>query len=180
MRRRRTITPEWQQARHLMVTIVCMVTSGHGSPVLRCSGPAPTVMRHWDTGHSGQYSVFRQTSENQQQQHDRQGYPHPRLCPSRIVSRDSSGQIRLQCVSSVSQPVWCDPLEVSRIHCVRSDRNLPKVIMTTYLQTFRYENTDKSALYTYDVDVCFAAVLAAKLGFPWIYEYITGNNCKRV
>merc|ERR1712227_316224 len=39
-----------------------------------------------------------------------------------------------------------------------------------------YENTDKSALYTYDVDVCFAAVLAAKLGFPWIYEYITGNN----
>jgi len=41
---------------------------------------------------------------------------------------------------------------------------------------FRYENTDKSALYTYDVDVCFAAVLAAKLGFPWIYEYITGNN----
>ena len=42
---------------------------------------------------------------------------------------------------------------------------------------FRYENTDKSALYTYDVDVCFAAVLAAKIGFPWIYEYITGNNC---
>merc|ERR1711983_423645 len=39
-----------------------------------------------------------------------------------------------------------------------------------------YENTDKSALYTYDVDVCFAAVLAAKLGFPWIYEYFTGNN----
>jgi len=39
-----------------------------------------------------------------------------------------------------------------------------------------YENTVKSALYTYDVDVCFAAVLAAKLGFPWIYEYLTGNN----
>ena len=50
----------------------------------------------------------------------------------------------------------------------------------TNVQIFRYENTDKSALYTYDVDVCFAAVLAAKLGFPWIYEYITGNNCKRV
>ena len=42
---------------------------------------------------------------------------------------------------------------------------------------FSYENTVKSALYTYDVDVCFAAVLAAKLGFPWIYEYLTGNNC---
>merc|ERR1712209_275548 len=39
-----------------------------------------------------------------------------------------------------------------------------------------YENTEKSALYTYDIDVCFAAVLAAKLGFPWIYEYITGRN----
>merc|ERR1712029_636955 len=39
-----------------------------------------------------------------------------------------------------------------------------------------YENTDKSALYTYDVDVCFAAVVAAKLGFPWIYEYFTGRN----
>ena len=43
---------------------------------------------------------------------------------------------------------------------------------------FSYENTEKSALYTYDVDVCFAAVLAAKLGFPWIYEYFTGRNCK--
>merc|ERR1712026_599272 len=39
-----------------------------------------------------------------------------------------------------------------------------------------YENTVKSALYTYDVDVCFMAALAAKIGFPWIYEYITGNN----
>merc|ERR1712026_21150 len=39
-----------------------------------------------------------------------------------------------------------------------------------------YENTDKSALYTYDVDVCFMAALAAKIGFPWIYEYLTGNN----
>merc|ERR1711913_246949 len=33
-----------------------------------------------------------------------------------------------------------------------------------------YENTVKSALYTYDVDVCFMAALAAKIGFPWIYE----------
>merc|ERR1712241_281409 len=39
-----------------------------------------------------------------------------------------------------------------------------------------YENTEKSALYTYDVDVCFMAALAAKIGFPWIYEYVTGNN----
>ena len=113
-------------------TLWSPATSYVWSPVvtapLLCSGPAPTVMRHWDTGHTGQYSVFRQTPENQQQQHDSQGYPRPRLCPSRIVSRDWSGQ-RLQCVSSVSQPVWCDPLEVSRIHSVRSDHNLPKVIM---------------------------------------------------
>eukprot|EP00090_Calanus_glacialis_P017211 TRINITY_DN2686_c0_g1_i1.p1 TRINITY_DN2686_c0_g1~~TRINITY_DN2686_c0_g1_i1.p1 ORF type:complete len:164 (-),score=46.96 TRINITY_DN2686_c0_g1_i1:169-660(-) len=39
-----------------------------------------------------------------------------------------------------------------------------------------YENTEKSALYTYEVDVCFMAVLGAKLSFPWIYEYYTGNN----
>ena len=44
---------------------------------------------------------------------------------------------------------------------------------------FSYENTVKSALYTYDVDVCFMAALAAKIGFPWIYEYITGNNCNK-
>ena len=30
----------------------------------------------------------------------------------------------------------------------------------------------------YDVDVCFMAALAAKIGFPWIYEYLTGNNCE--
>ena len=45
---------------------------------------------------------------------------------------------------------------------------------------FSYENTVKSALYTYDVDVCFMAALAAKIGFPWIYEYITGNNCNKI
>jgi len=39
-----------------------------------------------------------------------------------------------------------------------------------------YENTAKSALYTYEVDVCFMAVLGAKLSFPWVYEYFTGNN----
>ena len=44
----------------------------------------------------------------------------------------------------------------------------------------RYENTEKSALYTYDVDVCFMAALAAKIGFPWIYEYVTGNNCENI
>ena len=42
----------------------------------------------------------------------------------------------------------------------------------------RYQNTDKAALYTYEVDVCFMAALAAKLSFPWIYEYFTGNNCE--
>ena len=44
--------------------------------------------------------------------------------------------------------------------------------------TIRYENSAKSALYTYEVDVCFMAVLGAKLSFPWVYEYFTGNNCK--
>ena len=98
---------------------------GHQWSRLLCSGPAPTLMRHWHTRHADQYSVFRQTPENQQQQDDRQGYPRPRLCPSWSVSRDWSGQ-RLKCVSPVSQPFWCDPLEVSRIHCVRINHSLPK------------------------------------------------------
>lgn len=126
MRRRRTITPEWQQSRHLMVTSPQLQSMyGHQWSRLLCSGPAPTVMRHWHTRHADQYSVFRQTPENQQQQHDRQGYPRPRLCPSWSLSRDWSGQ-RLKCVSPVSQPFWCDPLEVSRIHCVRINHSLPK------------------------------------------------------
>ena len=124
--------------RHLMVTsyIVCMVTSGHG-PL--CSGPAPPVMRHWDTGHTDQYSVFRQTPENQQQHHDRQGYPRPRLCPSWIVSWDWSGK-RLKCVSFVSQPFWCDPLEVPRIHCVRINHIIPQIRMKHW-HMFKYLDT---------------------------------------
>ena len=50
-----------------------------------------------------------------------------------------------------------------------------RLILTT-----RYENTEKSALYTYEVDVCLVAVIGTKLSFPWIYEYYTGNNCKHL
>jgi hypothetical protein len=42
--------------------------------------------------------------------------------------------------------------------------------------TTLYENTAVSGDYTYNVDVCFTAVIAAKLLFPWFYQAHTGNN----
>ena len=60
-------------------------------------------------------------------------------------------------------PLLFNPLDVTHWKCIG---------------TTLYENTAKSALYTYEVDVCFMAALGLKLSFPWIYEYYTGNSCK--
>ena len=84
----------------------------------------------------------------------------------------------LQGVSPPVQPPGHNSLEVSWHHIV----SLHSYTTGLYLisTTNRYENTEKSALYTYEVDVCFMAVLGAKLSFPWIYEYYTGNSCKHL
>jgi len=58
-------------------------------------------------------------------------------------------------------PLLFNPLDVTHWKCIG---------------TTLYENTAKSALYTYEVDVCFMAALGLKLSFPWIYEYYTGNS----
>merc|ERR1739840_34496 len=42
--------------------------------------------------------------------------------------------------------------------------------------TTLYENTAFSDNYTYSVDVCFTAVIAAKLLFPWFYQAHTGHS----
>ena len=102
---------EWQHPpRTLWSPVVTGAGSGHWLRHVLC-------LRHWDTRHTNQYSVFRQT-DNQQQQNDRQGYPRPSLRPSWIVFPDWSGQ-RFQRVSFVPQPIRCDTLEVSGMDCVR-------------------------------------------------------------
>jgi len=42
--------------------------------------------------------------------------------------------------------------------------------------TTLYENTAISSDYTYTVDVCFTAVIAAKLLFPFFYQAHTGHS----
>ena len=63
------------------------------------------------------------------------------------------------------------------MHCLHCITIIPMSECFIVLRS-RYENTAKSSLYTYEVDLCFMGALAAKLGFPWIYEYITGNSCE--
>merc|ERR1711963_437595 len=98
-----------------------------------------------------------QTSHKQQTCNDNDLQRSPRLA---CISLGSCLEIELGRDSNV-YPLFLNPFDVTHWKC---------------LGWTVYENTEKSALYTYDIDVCFAAVLAAKLGFPWIYEYITGRN----
>ena len=169
--------------------------------VINCSGHSPTLItcghqtlvterrRHastWSGDYVNTYCKHNIQSETSYSsdwwshykhgEDDEQGCFVVGCCWPGIMSGDWDWS-RLQCVSSLSQPIWRDPLEVSGMDSVRiiSDKKLQK----KDIEICSYENTDKSALYTYDVDVCFAAVVAAKLGFPWIYEYFTGRNCKR-
>ena len=52
-------------------------------------------------------------------------------------------------------------------------------MFSTFVRTLtRYENTVKSALYTNEVDFCILGAIITKVSFPWVYEYMTGNNCK--
>merc|ERR1712079_641412 len=98
--------------------------------------------------------------------------PHYHLTlPSTMIAR--TGLLLLVCLHLGS----CVEIELGR------DSNVYPLFLNPFDVTHWkclgwtvYENTVKSALYTYDVDVCFMAALAAKIGFPWIYEYITGNN----
>lgn len=180
MRRRRAITPEWQQSPapygHQLHRMY-----GHQwsrPPVLRSGSDCNETLRH--RTHRPIFSLQTDTRE-------------PAATPwSPGVSSSSSVSIlervlRLKweetqmCILCFSTLLMWPIGSASDTLCKNQSHYSPNNNETfTYVQMFRYENTDKSALYTYDVDVCFAAVLAAKLGFPWIYEYITGNNCKRV
>jgi len=76
-------------------------------------------------------------------------------------------------------------------------KNYDKESIPLLYNIFRFENTANSALYTYEVDVCFLAALAAnsalytyevdvcflaalagKIAFPWVYFYLTGKSCE--
>jgi len=58
-------------------------------------------------------------------------------------------------------PLLMNPWQVSHWNC---------------FGTTLYENTAISDDYTYNVDVCITAVIAAKLAFPFLYEIHTGNS----
>jgi len=62
---------------------------------------------------------------------------------------------------SLLYPLILNPWQISHWNC---------------FGTTLYENTDISNDYTYTVDVCFTAVIAAKLLFPWFYQAHTGNS----
>jgi len=62
---------------------------------------------------------------------------------------------------SLLYPLIMNPWQVSHWNC--------------FGRTF-YENTNISDDYTYSVDVCFTAVIAAKLLFPWFYQVQTGHS----
>ena len=45
---------------------------------------------------------------------------------------------------------------------------------------FRWENVQKSALYTYEVDACVLVAFGVQLLFPWIYQFMTGTTSKQI
>lgn len=80
---------------------------------------------------------------------------------SLFIQEPESTETESARTESLLYPLILNPWQISHWNCFG----------TTF-----YQNTGVSTDYTYNVDVCTTALIAAKLLFPWFYQHQTGHS----